>query len=564
MTPIDCDSTDLQEELDQSMTSPEQKSVHAFREFRAPKEHGQSLISPRLDRVPELLSSNLDVLRSQRLFESIRREARRLLIDDAVRYTATYRDVSWFDQKVANDAPILMAGHQPAMFHAGVWFKNFALSHLARQTSSVAVNLVIDNDVASGSSIRVPGLDPVTGQGTYHVVPYDRAGGGVPYEQSTIKDREVFDHFDREVRRAVAPLVRDPCVDRLWKHARHAIERCGFAGCALAQARHGLEGEIGLQTLELPMGVVCRTTAFAEFVLMILSELPRFRQCYNDAARCYRKAHHIRSSAHPVPDLAEEEGWFEAPLWIYGNDSPQRKAAWARLSDDELVISDRAGREIRVDIRYPKLAAEKLSSQIGPNLKLRPRALLTTMYARLVLSDLFLHGIGGGKYDQLGDLIMSSFFGITPPQFMVVSATVLLSGLAEDSSVDRIADLQRMIRDTKYQPERFADRFDLGADLIQRKRGLLANLPERGSRSGWHRQIEEVNDGLSQPLRGFRAGLRADLAAARRQAASHEWLGSREHPFCIFPLPHLVETYAGLLAEMGTGRDAGDGAQLAQ
>ena len=369
----------------------------------------------------------MELLGSQQLFESMRRTARSQLMEDALRYTSSYRDVSWFDKTAAENSPILMAGHQPAIFHAGVWFKNFALSHLAQQTSSVAVNLVIDNDVASGSSVRIPTIDPVSGRAAYRAVPYDRAGGGVPYEQTTIEDRELFDSFDRRVSEVVAPLVKDPCVTQLWNHARNAIERCGIAGCALAQARHGLEGELGLQTLELPLGVICRTSSFCEFALMILSELPRFRQCYNDAAHTYRKAHHIRSSAHPVPDLAEQGEWFEAPLWIYGNDSPQRKAAWARLSNDELVISDRAGREIRVDIRYPKLAAEKLSSQMGPNLKLRPRALLTTMYARLVLSDLFMHGIGGGKYDQLGDMIMRSFFMITPPKFMVISATVLLA-----------------------------------------------------------------------------------------------------------------------------------------
>ena len=31
--------------------------------------------------------------------------------------------------------------------------------------------------------------------------------------------------------------------------------------------------------------------------------------------------------------------------------------------------------------------------------KIRPRAILTTLYSRLFLSDLFIHGIGGAKYD---------------------------------------------------------------------------------------------------------------------------------------------------------------------
>jgi hypothetical protein len=521
---------------------------HRFREYRAARRHGEALISPSLDQVAKLIRDNLELQSSHDGLAGLRRDARKLLLEDALRYTSSYRNVDWFDLSAASEQSILMAGHQPAIFHAGVWFKNFALSHLARNHSAVGINLVIDNDVASGSSIRVPTIDAASGRAVYRWVPYDRAGGGVPYEQTTIDDRGLFDSFDQRVCEVLAPLESNPCVSQLWKYARIAVERCGIAGCALAQARHGLEGELGLRTLELPLGVLCRTPVFCEFVLMILAELPRFQRCYNDAAQCYRRAHHIRSSSHPVPDLNEEDDWFEAPLWIYSNDSPKRRAAWVRLSNDELTLSDRAGREVRVDIRYPKLAAEKLSSRIGPNFKLRPRALLTTMYARLVLSDLFMHGIGGGKYDQLGDLIMGSFFMITPPKFMVISATVLLPGPEPVSPAHRTEQLQRMIRDTTYCPEVFADRFELDAELLRQKRELLAAIPERGERRGWHRQMESLNRSIAKPLQEFRQELRGELASMRLDAASHAVLTSREHPFCVFPLEHLTDTYRRLLA----------------
>ena len=64
------------------------------------------------------------------------------------------------------------------------------------------------------------------------------------------------------------------------------------------------------------------------------------------------------------------------------------------------------------------------------------------MYARLVLSDLFLHGIGGAKYDQLTDLIIARFFGLQPPGFVTLSATVLLFE-------DRTAELTRAIRNAQ-------------------------------------------------------------------------------------------------------------------
>ena len=58
-------------------------------------------------------------------------------------------------------------------------------------------------------------------------------------------------------------------------------------------------------------------------------------------------------------------------------------------------------------------------------IRFRPRAVVTTMFSRLVLSDIFLHGVGGARYDRLTDVIIERFFGIPAPGFVVASATFL-------------------------------------------------------------------------------------------------------------------------------------------
>ena len=58
---------------------------------------------------------------------------------------------------------------------------------------------------------------------------------------------------------------------------------------------------------------------------------------------------------------------------------------------------------------------------------LRPRALITTMFARLVISDLFMHGIwDGGKYDQMTDAIIREILRYTAPPMVVATATLRL------------------------------------------------------------------------------------------------------------------------------------------
>ncbi len=468
------------------------------------------------------------------------------MVSDAIRYTSAYRNVSEMTAK--RDLPIMMAGHQPSLFHSGVWFKNFALSHLASENSCLAINLVIDNDVASGSSIRVPSIDPMTGRYRYQVVRYDRFGGGVPYEQTVIRDRQQFDRFDREVLKAVLPIVQDPSVVPLWKHAREAVERCGVAGCALAQARHALEGEIGLSTLELPLGVLCRSTAFAQFTAIILQDLPRFQNIYNSETTHYRDVHGIRSHSHPVPNLMSEDQWYEAPIWIYSDASPTRRSGWIKRQADQLIISDRKSIEFRVADDSHGLI-DRFVQMNSSELKIRPRALLTTMYARLVLSDLFLHGIGGGKYDQLGDRIARRFFEIEPPQFMVVSATVRLPGRNASDWNEKIRQLHRVIRDTQFQGERFLEPANLDADLVEKKRLLIAQIPDQAKKPQWHRELTNVNEKLQSQLIEYRGSVRAELAEAQREQASQAILKSREHPFCIFSLQKLCSVFSEMLSQ---------------
>lgn len=527
-----------------------------FRQYAAPTAHGSALIDPPLsvygDQIAENRSSadHWDVGIGQRSIASLRRSAREEMIHAAVRYTSAYRDVPPIEASLKR--PVVMAGHQPELFHPGVWFKNFALSSVAASNRATAINLIVDNDLCGTTSVLSPARQH--GRLTRVPVPFDApANASVPFEQRWIQDRAAFDSFDQRLSQVLRGVVDAPAVVALWAHARRAADRCQNVGCALAQARHALEGELGLQTLELPMGVVCRTLSFSAFVLSLVVDLPRLHSCYNDSLFEYRRVHGIRSHAHPVPELSEADGWLEAPLWIYGDDDPQRRAAWVRLNRDRLEISDRAGRLVAIDAAgESSSAAEQLFAAASPNFKLRPRALVTTMYARLVLSDIFLHGIGGAKYDQLGDMIIRRFFGIEPPQYGVLSATVLLPHAARAQDVSEppgaeLVGLERQIRDLRFSPERFADRAELPTELLERKAALLAAIPPRGAKADWHAEIDAINRQLASRLEVLRDEISGRLQSAREAMREEQIAASREHPFPVYPLEWMNKAFQRLL-----------------
>ena len=133
-----------------------------------------------------------------------------------------------------------------------------------------------------------------------------------------------------------------------------------------------------------------------------------------------------------MPDLAQIDGWLEAPFWIWSADDPRRQPLFARRRGNELTISDRHQRTFVLSLSADgdaAVAVEQLEDLAARGIKIRTRALSTTLFARLLLSDLFLHGIGGAKYDQVTNQIAEQFFGFALPEFAAVSATLRLPDL---------------------------------------------------------------------------------------------------------------------------------------
>ena len=127
---------------------------------------------------------------------------------------------------------------------------------------------------------------------------------------------------------------------------------------------------------------------------------------------------------------------------------PRRRGLLARLRGREIDLriagEDRDPGELPLGPdREACCAVERLRDLAGPVRSARTRALTTTLFSRFLLSDLFIHGIGGSKYDELGDEIARRFFGIEPPAFLTVSLTSGL-GLPLDSTAPDPADFDAL------------------------------------------------------------------------------------------------------------------------
>jgi hypothetical protein len=504
---------------------------------RAPAQDGAVVSRPPLSEAGALLERNRALLRTgPDLLGRPWPDLRRLARTEAVSAAADYLTRRGEPVPAAGADSLVLAGHQPELFHPGVWVKNFALQGMARRYGVTPLNLVVDNDTVKATALRVPGRAAVEAPRPHALlVPFDRWGGEAPYEERAVADPELFASFAERTMELLAGWGYAPLLPAFWAEVLRQRERGPLLGECFAGARRGLERAWGCHNLEVPLSAVCRTEAFAWFGCHLLTELPRFHALHNEGVRAYRVAHGLRSRNHPVPDLAAEGDWLEAPLWGWRPGAARRGRVFARLRPGRIEL--RVGNDPWPALpRGDAVAAWRGLERQG--LKVRSRALTTTLFARLLLGDLFVHGIGGGKYDELTDELIRGFYGVAAPAFVVLSATRLLPLPAPRASPAECRRLAHELRDVHYNPQRH---LGIEADgrlreLAREKEALARQQPtDRRARRERFAALRALTARLREPLRGREQRLRAELDECRRRLEAGAVLRRRDYAFPLYP-----------------------------
>jgi hypothetical protein len=452
--------------------------------LRAPANHGEVLAAPGFDAIPALVEANRrkldrdDVMVGGMPLRELRTIARREVLD-------------WAGSQADPSAPLLVAGHQPELAHPGVWVKNFALSGLARKLGGTPLHLIVDTDTLKGTALRFPVLHGPGPKARVESLAFDRVDGEATYECRSVLDEELFRTFPTRA----AELSRNwgflPLLPSVWREGHHIGE-------TFTAIRRDCERAWGCRNLELPVSRLSGIAAFAHFARHILGDLPRFRDAYNSAIRAYRQANHVRSDNHPAPVLAEGE----APFWVRTSSCRRERAA----------------------------AASDVKS-------LRPRALTLTLFARLCLGDFFIHGIGGGKYDEVTDEIMRSLFGIEPPAYQVLSATLHLPLPAFATTDDDVHRAERHVRDLEWNPQAFAPS-GRASDLVGRLAALAANEPPYRDHAGRKARFSELRR-IKEALRGLVAdrvsAAEMKLERVRAERDANAILKRRDYSWVLYP-----------------------------
>lgn len=410
------------------------------------------------------------------------------------------------DQLVADlgwQPPIIVTGHQPEFFHAGVFAKNIAAAALAARAAGTPAFLMVDSDLPKSNRLilpqttaaglrqidaLIPGCEPQVAYESQPTVPREH---WLQFFARLSAMHELFDHS----------LLRTFAKAWLEHTDRDVVYADAWTG-ALAACESAL-GVDGLRTARISH--LAQTRAFRTFAAALISDARQAAEAYNAAQQAYRRRHRVRAAGRPVPPLMMRADLTEVPLWIVRRDEPRRRlfvrdrGAALELSTDNAIIGE-----------LPHDALDRAATHADPwplerdGWSLRPRALTLSAFARLVLADIFIHGIGGAKYDEIMEEWLANWRGITPAPAVCVSATLHLPLAHEPVTLADIRAARHRARDLRYNPQRHLA--NLPSKLIQRRAELVRasnDLRRRHPRDHERRavvfrEIRHVNEEMLQ------------------------------------------------------------------
>lgn len=451
--------------------------------------------------------------------------------------------------------PLIITGHQAEFYHAGVFAKNIAADWLARGLSGCAAFLMVDADTPKTTTVRYP-----AGSGDALRIAHAPIPGCDPHlgfefqpPQAQSSWRSFFDLLSNAEPNAEArPLAE---FARTFVASAHEYDKVSYCdGIELAFA--DLEVRLGLGPIRyLRTSYLTAESEFGTFAAAMLLAPEACATAYNAAQQEFRVAHRVRTAARPVPPLIQVEDRWELPLWIVRTGGPRQRLFVTSRNDRVALFAD------HVEIAEIPHAALRRAVDGGAFTELhaadwhfRPRALTLSAIARLLLADLFIHGIGGAKYDEVTENWIRRWLGVELAPLCCVTATLRLPLARNGDARRRLAQDRKRLRDAAYNPQRYFP--DLPTALLERRAALIAasdELRRRGSRDRTarhriYREIRALNSELVRAGASAFAGLESEVSHQQKRLLQHQIENDREYFVGLHPREELEQLLRAIRA----------------
>ena len=416
------------------------------------------------------------------------------------------------------DKPIIATGHQMAIWHPGIFAKYLAVDIAANHHHAQPLHLIVDQDINPALTLDLPihhdqklAIHTVNLADQHPNIP---TGAHQPVDVSHIVHTltNLQQQFGDQLTCNLDPLTR------AWRDLPSLPTLASQIAAVLARLMTPYLAESPI----IHASDLLQTPPAKQLLARMLDDAHRCITCYNQAAKQYPAA--------GIDPLTITPTQIELPLWLLTPNHP-RQRLYADLTSSNPILIQPNGQPI--DPTTPHTLA--------------PRALLLTAFMRAHGCDLFIHGRGGGIYDQVTEHWWQQWLGENLAPAAVVSADVHLD--FDVPTADR-QTLTQAIWYAHHLPHNIDRALNLDSPASKRKRELITTMhddADRTRRADAFHEIHRINRDLSIDHPHLVEDAHQQRQRAQLGWTNHAIAHKRDWPFALYPettLKHLADQLA--------------------
>lgn len=316
------------------------------------------------------------------------------------------------------DKTVIMTGHQPILYYPGIFVKLILASEIAKQFNGEAYYLVLDTD-----------RENVFWKFIFYKNSYYRKDLILNNPKEILLNqlleenkKEQLLEFLKEWELQFYFIFEPNFVPEIKSKLKKIYQYISTSKKIKISELSIFLNEIFIKELNLKirpifLSNILNTKTYKYIYEFIKSNYKKFYKIYNTLLNDFRKEHHIQNTAIPFPNLKENE----LPFW--------KSNGYIRRT---LLLEE------------------------DNNCLILPKAVIISLIIRGFLSDLMVHGVGGGFYDLVVERILNEFLGFSISPFITTTATVYPSYKASISfSFEEKEKILNQLRIWKFNPEYF-------------------------------------------------------------------------------------------------------------
>ena len=506
--------------------------IKTLKQLEIPVEKNTIFVSPEYSNWRDMLDYN-QAADSDSQYKST---ARSQMLHIARIYTSQLLPGFYNQQKTEN---VIVTGHQPIWHHPGILAKNIIASKFAGQMKGLCIHLVVDHDI--GDSDMILPFSNHDQMLDFIKIPVEKNQRKIPFELRSKPDLKIINNLISSI---VKNCPENFCC-QLWsqhlkKHPQ-IILSLENAADIITYLQAVLNNALGIEMLYLPTSRMSQSNSFLKFAASIIKNYEKFTCIYNDAIS--------KNTTHSNFKIlnVDSSGKTALPFWLLTS-SGLRNCMYAKKDSSTITISTISRELASIDLTED--ITEQLKNILGKHqLSLRPKAITMMLFVRLFLSDLFVHGVGGGSYEKITNFILDNYYNVKKADAAIVTATAALALLGQTHQQDDIKILNQDIRKIYHSPEKYIEKTLLEDDSVKKaietKKRMIYQACDltkstQQKQDAW-KKINKINSRLIKYAQPSIKKLEEQTQLTKQFQHTTEVMNYRQFFFGVFPESFLKD-----------------------